>query len=230
MIEPTMPMLMPRFWIRRALAAFTGLLISVALMLPGLAEVRQAPRALMEEGVPLSSQPFYPALLDAVETWEAVPLGEVIGDNPRSTLLNFYVVMAEVGHQMRTISASATTDPGFNWSPAAQQRIDRLQKRFNLAVEALNTSEIAKSIKDDRAEEAAIQLKQILDYVFGNSRKTFNIPNHDAILRLNESLEKDLTDWRLPGTAIVLSLDDSNDAQSGNYLFSYGRVLQIERM
>ena len=42
MIEPTMPMLMPRFWIRRALAAFTGLLISVALMLPGLAQVQQA--------------------------------------------------------------------------------------------------------------------------------------------------------------------------------------------
>ena len=230
MIEPTMPMLMPRFWIRRALAAFTGLLISVALMLPGLAEVRQAPRALMEEGVPLSSQPFYPALLDAVETWEAVPLGEVIGDNPRSTLLNFYVVMAEVGHQMRTISASARNDPGFNWSPAARQRIESLNTRFNLAVEALNASEFAESVRSDRAEEAAIQLKQILDYVFGNSRKPFTIPNSEDILRLNASMEKDVTEWRLPGTAVVLSLDDGKDARGGNYLFSASTVQQVERM
>jgi MscS family membrane protein len=113
MIEPTMTMLMPRFWIRRALAALTGLLISLVLMLPGLTQVREAPRAPVAEGVPLSSQPFYPALLEAVETWEGVPLGEVIGNNPRATLLNFYVVMAEVGHQMRTISASARTDPGW---------------------------------------------------------------------------------------------------------------------
>ncbi|MBM5783348.1 MAG: mechanosensitive ion channel [Cyanobacteria bacterium K_DeepCast_35m_m1_288] len=225
-----MPMLMPRFWIRRALAAFTGLLISVALMLPGLAEVRQAPRALMEEGVPLSSQPFYPALLDAVETWEGVPLGEVIGDNPRSTLLNFCVVMAEVGHQMRTISASARNDPGFNWSPAARQRIESLNTRFNLAVEALNASEFAESVRSDRAEEAAIQLKQILDYVFGNSRKPFTIPNSEDILRLNASIEKNVTEWRLPGTAVVLSLDDGKDARGGNYLFSASTVQQVERM
>ena len=223
-------MLMPRFWIRRALAAFTGLLISVALMLPGLAEVRQAPRALMEEGVPLSSQPFYPTLIDAVETWEGVPLGEVIGDNPRSTLLNFYVVMAEVGHQMRTISASARNDPGFNWSPAARERIESLNTRFNLAVEALNASEFAESVRSDRAEEAAIQLKQILDYVFGNSRKTFTIPNSEDILRLNASMEKDVTEWRLPGTAVVLSLDDGKDARGGNYLFSASTVQQVERM
>jgi len=230
MIEPTMPMLMPRFWIRRALAAFTGLLISVALMLPGLAQVQQAPRAPLAEGVPLSSQPFYPALLDAVETWEGVPLGEVIGDNPRSTLLNFYVVMAEVGHQMRTISASARNDPGFNWSPAARQRIDTLNTRFNLAVEALNASEFAESVRSDRAGEAAIQLKQILDYVFGNSRKTFTIPNSDDILKLNQSMEKDVTEWRLPGTAVVLSVEDGKDAQSGNYLFSASTVQQVERM
>jgi len=230
MIEPTMPMLMPRFWIRRALAAFTGLLISVVLMLPGLAQVQQAPRAPLAEGVPLSSQPFYPALLDAVETWEGVPLGEVIGDNPRSTLLNFYVVMAEVGHQMRTISASARNDPGFNWSPAARQRIDTLNTRFNLAVEALNASEFAESVRSDRAEEAAMQLKQILDYVFGTSRKTFTIPNSDDILKLNQSMEKDVTEWRLPGTAVVLSVDDGKDAQSGNYLFSASTVQQVERM
>ena len=112
-----------------------------------------------------------------------MPLEEVIGDNPRSTLLNFYVVMAVVGHQMRTISASARNDPGFNWSSAARQRIDTLNTRFNLAVEALNASEFAESVRSDRAEEAAMQLKQILDYVFGNSSKTFTIPNSDDFLK-----------------------------------------------
>lgn len=98
MIRPTTTMLMPRTWIRRALTALAGLLISLALMAPGLSAPRTAPPTPVAAGVALSSQPFYPALLDAVETWEGVPLGEVIGDSPRSTLLNFYVVMAEVGH------------------------------------------------------------------------------------------------------------------------------------
>ena len=230
MIEPTTTMLMPRFWIRRALAAVTGLLISLAWMVPGLSQARDLPRTPITESVALSSQPFYPALLETVETWEGAPLGEVVGDNPRSTLLNFYVVMAEVGHQMRSISASARTDPGFTWSQAARQRIDSLNTRFHLAVEALNASEFAESVRSDRSEEAAIQLKEILDYVFGNSRKTFNIPDRDTILKLNASMEKDFTEWRLPGTAIVLSLDDSNDAQSGNYLFSPGTVKQVNRM
>jgi MscS family membrane protein len=223
-------MLMPRFWIRRALAAVSGLLISLVLMLPGPAQMRQAQPAPVREGIPLSSQPFYPALLDAAETWAGVPLGEVIGDSPRSTLLNFYVVMAGVGHQMRTISASARTDPGWDWSPAARQRIDSLNIRFNMAVEALNASEFAASVRGDRAEEAAIQLKQVLDYVFGNSRKTFQVPDREAILKLNESLEKDVSDWRLPGTAVVLSLADGDEAQSGNYLFSASTVQQVERM
>lgn len=230
MMKPTNTMLMPRFWIRRSVAATTGLLLSLLLMLPGHSQTTPVKAMPPADGVPLSGQPFYPALLEAVETWEDVPLGEVIGDNPRSTLLNFYVVMAEVGHQMRTISASAANDPGFNWSPAARKRIESLNTRFNLAVEALNHSEFAESVRRDRVEEAAIQLKQVLDYVFGNTRKTFTIPGRDALIKLNETLENDVTDWRLPGTAIVLSLDTSDSALSGNYLFSANTVEQVARM
>jgi len=43
-------------------------------------------------------------------------------------------------------------------------------------------------------------------------------------------MEKDVTEWRLPGTAVVLSLDDGKDARGGNYLFSANTVQQVERM
>ena len=47
--------------------------------------------------IPIEEQPFYPQLVTSSETWSDVVLDQVVGDSPRSTLLNFYAVMADVG-------------------------------------------------------------------------------------------------------------------------------------
>lgn len=221
---------MPRSWLHRALAALLGLALSALLATAGFAQSSDLQKPAQPSGIPLNQQPFYPALEEAVENWQGVPLGEVIGDNPSATLLNFYVVMADVGHGMRSVSAMAHTDPGLGWSPAAQAEISRLNTLFNLAIHALDGEEFAESVRTDRTEEAAMQLKEVLDYVFGSSKKPFNIPDAAELNKLNETLEKDLTSWRLPGTAIVLSQDTSDTAIRGSYLFSSGSVKQVERM
>lgn len=227
---------MPRCWLHRALAGLVGLALSLVLATAGWSQapVLQTTAAKQnsrtETAVPLSQQPFYPALEDAVSNWQGIPLGEVIGDDPRSTLLNFYVVMSDVGHGMRAVSATAATDPGLFWSQDTRAEIDRLNNLFSLAVQALDSSEFAESVRTDRAEEAAMQLKEVLDYVLGYSKKPFNIPDADELNSLNEKLEQDLTSWRLPGTAIVLHQDNSETAIRGNYLFSSSTVKQVERM
>ena len=221
---------MPRSWLHRALAALVGVALSGLLATAGFGQSAEPQKLAQASGIPLSEQPFDPALQEAAQNWQGVPLGEVIGDNPSTTLLNFYVVMADVGHGMRAVSATAQTDPGFGWSPAAQAEISRLNTLFNLALHALDGSEFAESVRTDRTEEAAIQLKEVLDYVFGSSKKPFNIPDAAELNKLNETLENDLTSWRLPGTAIVLSQDASDTAVRGSYLFSSSSVKQVERM
>jgi MscS family membrane protein len=221
---------MPRSWLRRALAGLVGTALSLMLAASGWSQTPAPQNAPAGGAVPLAEQPFYPALEEAVGNWQGVPLGEVIGDDPRSTLLNFYVVMADVGHGMRAVSATANTDPGLAWSEGARAEIDRLNNLFSLAVQALDASEFAESVRTDRAEEAAMQLKEVLDYVLGSSKKPFNIPDSDELNSLNEKLEQDLTSWRLPGTAIVLNQDNSDQAVRGNYLFSSSTVKQVERM
>jgi MscS family membrane protein len=221
---------MPRSWLRRALAGLVGTVISLLLATGGWSQTPAPQTSTPRGAVPLTSQPFYPALEEAVGNWQGVPLGEVIGDDPRSTLLNFYVVMADVGHGIRAVSATADTDPGLAWSEGARAEIDRLNNLFSLAVQALDASEFAESVRTDRAEEAAMQLKEVLDYVLGSSKKPFNIPDSDELNSLNEKLEQDLTSWRLPGTAIVLNQDNSDQAVRGNYLFSSSTVKQVERM
>ena len=47
--------------------------------------------------VPLDEQPFYPELVKRADLWLHTPLGQVVGDTPKDTLLNFYAVMADVG-------------------------------------------------------------------------------------------------------------------------------------
>ena len=221
---------MPRSWLHRALAALVGLMLSALLATAGLGQTSDVQQSAQASGIPLNEQPFYPALEEASQNWQGVPLGEVIGDSPSATLLNFYVVMADVGQGMRSVSAMAQTDPGLGWSPASRAEISRLNTLFNLAIHALDGSEFAESVRTDRREEAAIQLKEVLDYVLGTSKKPFNIPDTAELNKLNETLENDITSWRLPGTAIVLSQDASNTAIRGSYLFSSSSVKQVGRM
>jgi len=130
-----------------------------------------------ENLIPLNRQPFYPELLDASRRWADAPLGGVIGDNPRETLLNFYAVMTRVQRELSAATGSAARDPGVGWSSQAQARISTAEQLFALAVRALDGSAFPQSIRDDMTQEAAIQLKEVLDYVFTHSTVPIEIPD-----------------------------------------------------
>ena len=66
--------------------------------------------------IPLENQPFYPELVQRADLWLHTPLGQVVGDNPRDTLLNFYAVMADVGILIDEVTANHLNDPGLFWN------------------------------------------------------------------------------------------------------------------
>ena len=191
---------------------------------------RAAPALRSREPIPLQRQPFYPQLLETTERWRGAPLNEVTADNPRDTLLNFYVVMGQVADEVEAITQLAKQDPGPLWSPAARQRIDLAEKRFALAVKALNTSTVAESIHADIAEEAAMQLKEVLNYTFNNSRDPVTLPDNRDLKELNKALNKRSDSWTWPQTSITLSIPQNPELTDPVFLFSPKTVVKVESM
>ena len=179
--------------------------------------------------VRIDQQPFFDELKQFARFWDDSPIGHVEDISPKSTLLNFYAVMAKVGAEIEAIREDAKTDPGFGWSPGMKERIDDVDTLFGLAIKALNGSDFPESVRNDLVDEAAIELKLVLDYVFSNSRRKIEIPNLKGIRALNSDLvKKDVLTWRLPGTAIVLA---SNAEQEGNdWYFSPSTVSGAAQM
>ena len=230
---------MQRKWARRSVAALIGLLLTLVLFTPGLAIERPSSAKPTDSltspspakaVVPLENQPFYPDLLDTLERWQGVQLEDVVGDSPRSTLLNFYAVMAEVGQQVREISATANTDPGLFWSPQAHKRINSVDHLFKLAVKALDGTVFPGSVRQDMTEEAAIKLKQVLDFVFSTSQTSFSIPDATEIDAKMDGSNNTVTSWHLPNTSIALSSSIQTSAINQLYLFSAETVKNVEQM
>jgi len=230
-----------RRWITRALALVLGLALPLLLALPGAATPPPKPALLSAANpasIPLSQQPFYGELVALRANWAEHQLGEVVGETPRATLLNFYAVMAEVAQRQAAISAAGAREPGWSWSPRLVQAIEETDELFHLATKALNTSLIANSIRSDIAEEAAIRLKQVLDYVFNSSSMPITIPDAAELRLLNSEQGTTLQSWRIPGTAIRLSTEQQasdNDQSAGNgngnaFLFSADTVERTGQM
>ena len=180
--------------------------------------------------IPIREQPFYPELLAVAERWKDAPLGQVVGESPRETLLNFYAVMARVHRELELATRNPDQDPGLFWSPAATKRIEAADHLFTLAVQALDSSVFPESVRDDMADEAAIQLKHVLDYVFTHSTVPIEIPDSAALKDLNSERSKASQSWTLPQTTI--SLTSESTAQSGNpgFVFSGTTVRDAARM
>ena len=181
-------------------------------------------------GVPFNQQPFHAALLRTAERWQDAPLGQVVGESPRDTLLNFYAVMARVAQEIQAITRDPAADPGWFWSPAARQRIAATEGLFALAVDALDASALPESIRDDRAQEAAIQLKQVLDYVFSHGDVPIEIPDSAELKALNSRRNRSSDSWTIPQTGITLSSDRGNAESNTDFRFSADTVGQIGPM
>ena len=185
--------------------------------------------AALRPVIKIQDQPFYNELQRLALFWDDSPIGHVEDRAPKETLLNFYAVMATVGSEIESIRRDAKQDPGFGWTPEMKERIHDVDVLFGLAIKALNGSDFPESVRGDLVDEAAIQLKLVLDYVFSGSRRPIVIPDEQAVRLMNQGLVKrDELTWRLPGTGIVLASDAE---QEGNdWYFSPSTVAGAANM
>jgi len=175
--------------------------------------------------IAIEDQPFYPLLLKSSETWSDVVLDQVVGDSPRTTLLNFYSVMADVGLRADRLGQRSPAK-----KQSRQEQIDDTNLLFALAVKALDSSSIPKSVRDDMADEAAIQLKHVLDYVLTHSRQLIEVPDVEGMKELNDRRSTPTNSWRIPGTAVTLTSDLDGDPENESFYFSASTVASIRSM
>jgi len=215
------------------MALVMGLALPLLLAMPGPATPGQpfshatAPTAAT---IPLSQQPFYDELVALRAGWAANELGEVVGETPRATLLNFYAVMAEVVQRQHAIAAAGAREPGWSWSTDLSNQINDIETLFNLATQALDDSVFPESIRSDLAKEAALQLKEVLDYAFNTSSVAIEIPNAAGLRALSSERGETVRSWRIPRTAINLSAVKRENSLSDEYLFSAETVARIGQM
>ena len=216
------------------LALLLGLWLSLLPLLPAWAQKGTTHSTLIgnppQGAIPLQQQPFYGELEATRAAWQRHQLGQVVADSPSGTLLNFYAVMAEVIEQTDAISRAGATDPGWDWSPQLREQIEDAETLFVLAVGALNASHFPGSVRQDMAEEAALQLKQVLDYVLNTSPSPINIPGNSALSQLSVNKGKAGSNWRLPGTAISLSTERDDDPDNTDFFFSADTVSRVSQM
>ena len=179
--------------------------------------------------IKIQDQPFYPELERLALFWDDSPIGHVEDRAPKETLLNFYAVMASVGSEIESIRRDAKQDPGFGWTPEMKDRIHDVDVLFGLAIKALNGSDFPESVRKDLVDEAAIQLKLVLDYKFSSSRRPIVIPDEKTVRLMNEGLEKrDELTWRVPSTGIILSSDAEQEGT--DWYFSPSTVAGAAKM
>lgn len=116
-------------------------------------------------------------------------------------------------------------------SPAQrQEQIADTELLFQLAVKSLDASAFPESVRTDMADEAAIQLKHVLDYVFTHSQRLIDIPDVEGMKRLNDKRTNAAESWRIPGTAISLTSELDNDPDQQDFFFSEETVASISEM
>jgi MscS family membrane protein len=219
-------------WKRRALVFALAIVVSLLPTLgSGLAHARSADVVAAPPNViPLQEQPFYPSLQEISSSWTDIVLSQVVGESPKVTLLNFYAVMAKVGHRADSLGQQATLDKGLFSSRKRREQIEDTNLFFDLAVKSLDSSHFPESVRGDMADEAAIQLKTVLDYVFSHSHQPILIPSIADLKSSGDQGSDPVASWRLPGTAIELTTVLDSDTNNQNFYFSSHTVSSIREM
>ena len=174
--------------------------------------------------VPLDEQPFYPELVRKADLWLHTPLGQVVGDTPKDTLLNFYAVMADVGLLIDDVTATHRNDPGLFWNRQTKNEMEEAEALFDAAVSALDGSSFPLGVRSYLKDEAAIQLKQALDFIFNNSRQIIAIPDESGMKAMNEIRSKETQSWTLPGSTITLSSNITDNPNNSDFYFTASTV------
>lgn len=218
---------------RHLAALLAGLLLSIALAVSGQATASaralSTPRQHLQL-MPLSSQPFFEAIQQARKHFQVHPLSEVVDDNPRGTVVNFYAAMTEVNARVEAISQAGEREAGLWWSPELRQQIAATNSLFDQAVAALDASSFPQSVRVNDSHEATIKLKSLLDFVFHTSATPIVLPDAKALKILASEQGKAITRWRIPGTAITLSNKLQNDPENVEFLFTAETVARVRQM
>ena len=169
--------------------------------------------------VKLVDQPFYDDLEAWRERWDSGFLGQVVDTNPRLSLIKFYSAMARVGQLVRSVEMNAPHEPGWRWSAESRQKIEEAERLFRSAVQTIDASELPESIRENTQEEAALKLKEILDYVFNHAENPIEIPT-----------KTDKGFWRLPGSMVALASKLDEDADVPYYQFTKRTIDNVDRV
>jgi MscS family membrane protein len=192
----------------------------------GVADLSQSTQSF----VPISQQPFYPDLLATAHYLNEAALDPAVGDSPRTTLLDFYARMSKVYNEINRIEAEISRKPQLRWTADQRKRIQELTSDFEASVQSLNSSGFPASVRSDLAQEGALQLKQVIDYIFGTSVRKIVIPDSSEMKAIIDRRSKSSGDWTLPGSAITLSNENIENPGSMDYLFSADTVANISSM
>ena len=185
---------------------------------------------LYSNTLPLNNQPFFDVLESKYETWKHNPIGNVVSKSPQESLINFYALMAIVGDKVNLISNSASSDPGFGWSEKAKHQIEETEHLFELAVNALDSSDFPESVRSHLADESAIEIKHLIDYVFYTSKSPINLIDKKKLKNMPaKSLDKVFV-WRLLSTPISLTNKIGDDGIGFGYRFSTETVKNAASM
>lgn len=223
---------MNRRGLRALLVGLMTLLLVVVVPRGGLQAqgTAEVPTPIGSSIIPINEQPFYPELLIVSERWKQAPLSRVEGESPRETLLNFYAVMTRVHDELQITSNRYVQEPGLFWSPAARSHIAKAEELFKLAVQALDASVFPEAVRDNMADEAAIQLKEVLDYVFSHSTVAIEIPDQVGLKSYNDQRSKSSESWTIPQTTITLTGESKNLADEPGFVFSGTTVIHVDRL
>jgi len=223
---------------KRIIPFFLGIYLSILLpIIPSVAasgvqndSLTESAYISSEVSIPLRDQPFYDELVTRADAWLHTPIAEVVGTNPRDTLLNFYAVMADIGLLIDEISAKYQTTPGLFWNRNALVEMEKAEALFDSAVKALDGSLFPRGVRKYLKDEAAIQLKHVLDYAFYSSRTSIDIPNYSELDPRTEGKINEANYWRLPGTSIVLTNSIEDNPSNEDYFFSAETVASASEM
>ena len=185
---------------------------------------------LYSDTIPLNNQPFFDVLESKYETWKHNPIGNVVSKSPQESLINFYALMSIVGDRVDSITNSASSDPGFGWSEEAQNQIEETEHLFELAVDSLDASDFPESVRSHLADESAIEIKHLIDYVFYTSKSPINLIDKKKLKNMPaKSLDKVFV-WRLLSTPISLTNKIGDDGVGFGYRFSTETVKNAASM
>ena len=223
----------------KRIVAFLAGLLSVFLLsgLPLWAGSQNREHQLLDQRyasaqpvIPLAQQPFHAELERRADLWRHTPLGQVVGDSPQNTLLNFYAVMADVGQLIEDVESSHLNDRGLFWNRQARAEMAEVEVLFDAAVASLDGSLFPLGVRPYLKDEAAIQLKHVLDFIFNSSRQVITIPDAGAMKALNDKRSKDTEAWTLPASSIVLTSQLAKDPGNSNFYFSAATVANASAM